>query len=163
MADHIVTRATRKLVTRAPAHVQLPDPFHGLPAITRAQLLTIGPTWSERWRLCDPKLSKEQKRDLLIDILFERRREYDHQLAQRRHLVYRQAVDTAYQTGKAMPLPPQLLYSTSLKQMNRQRRLQDERENQIREAYFQRRREQEQRVAEMDDDDEPPRKRGRGR
>lgn len=118
------------------------------------------PTWSERWKLCNPELSQEQKRDVLLDILFERRQQYDHQLAVRRQTVYRQAVNSAYESGKPIPLPPHTLHSTSLRQMTRQRRLQDDREQQIREAYFQRRMEQ---GAEPDDDDEPKRKRGRSR
>lgn len=160
MADHIITRAHQKLVVRAPG--QTPNPFHGLGSYHRAQLLTMRPTWSERWRLCDPKLSTEQKRDVLLDILFERRQQFEHELKQRRHAVYRQAVDTAYQAGKPMPLPPEVLYSTSLKQMSRHRRLQDEREHHIREAYLQRRRERETPTIDMDDD-EPPRRRGRTR
>lgn len=138
----------------------LPDPFHGLPPYARLQLITMRPTWSERWKLCDPHLSQDQKRDILLDILFERRQQYDHQLAVRRQAVYRQAVDSAYEAGKPMPLPPHTLHSTSLRQMTRLRRLQDEREQQIREAYFQRRQERE---TEPDDDDEPRRNRGRSR
>lgn len=68
MADHIITRANRRLIDRAGPHLQIPDPFHGLSPFHRIQLLTLTPTWSERWRLCDPKLDAEQKRDVLLGI-----------------------------------------------------------------------------------------------
>ena len=56
---------------------QLPDPLSGLSAFERRKLLTMRPTWSERHRMAIPYKTKQERVDVLIDILFERREAYD--------------------------------------------------------------------------------------
>ncbi len=165
MPDHLITRAHRNLIDRSPPYLELPDPFHGLTTFHRLQLLTMAPSWSERWRMGDPKLTKEQKRDLLIDILFERRKAFDHEMELRIQQAQAQRREHRFRTGQTVPLPAGTLTTTAMKNMARQRQLRDQKELEIRDAYFRRRRDdaRRQELASEHDDDEPRRRRGRGR
>lgn len=51
------------------------DPFEGLYHYQVRSILTMRPTWSERWRMAGP-MSAETRRDVLTAILMERRRDY---------------------------------------------------------------------------------------
>lgn len=159
MADHIITRANRRLIDRASPAIELPDPFHGLSAFHRIHLLTMPPTWSERWKLCDPGLDNDDKRDVLLDILFERRRAFDHQVDLRRRQTHAQRIEHFYKTNQPFPITDHALDSTSLKALVKERQLADSRETEIRMAYYARRLQREQ----GDDEDQPTRKRGRSR
>lgn len=77
-----------------------PDPLDGLSAYERMKLLTMRPSWSERLRLCKPELTKEEKRDLVVDILFERRKAYDEWFHARTQIVAMQRAENRYATGE---------------------------------------------------------------
>lgn len=77
-----------------------PDPLDGLSGYERMKLLTMRPTWSERLRLCNPELSREEKRDLMIDVLYERREAYDRWFHARCQTIALQRAENRYATNE---------------------------------------------------------------
>jgi len=53
------------------------DPFERLSAYEKKLILSMPPSWSERYRMRNPRLSKPEREDLLLTILLERRRLYE--------------------------------------------------------------------------------------
>lgn len=53
------------------------DPFDRLSAYEKKLILSMVPSWSERYRMRNPRLTKAERENLLLTILLERRRLYE--------------------------------------------------------------------------------------
>lgn len=53
------------------------DPFERLSSYEKKLILTMAPSWSERSRMRNPRLTKPERENLLLTILMERRRLYE--------------------------------------------------------------------------------------
>lgn len=53
------------------------DPFSRLSAYEKKLLLSMVPSWSERYRMRNPRLSRNERETLLLTILLERRRLFE--------------------------------------------------------------------------------------
>ncbi len=53
------------------------DPFERLSAYEKKLILSMPPSWSERYRMRNPRLTNPERENLLLTILIERRRLYE--------------------------------------------------------------------------------------
>lgn len=120
---------------------RLPDPLFGLSAFERRRLLTMRPTWKERHRMCNPTLSREDRRTLVIQILFERRQAYDRELDARIKAVQLARAHNRYETGEHH-LTDHAAYSSTALSVLALRRLEREAQEQHYCAAYLRRRQQ---------------------
>jgi hypothetical protein len=132
-----VTRGYQKLVT--PSAQPLPDPLHGLSAYERRSILLMTPTWSERHRMCKPGQTKEQRRDVLMDILFERRHAYDVEFHARCKRAELERANNRYLYNEQHLTEFKPAISTALKTVHDRRSDQDTREQNIRQDYLRQR------------------------
>ncbi|MBX9862396.1 MAG: hypothetical protein K2Y42_06540 [Hyphomicrobium sp.] len=59
-------------------HIKAPhDPFERLSAYEKKLILSMAPSWSERYRMRNPRLTTQEREALLLTILLERRRLYE--------------------------------------------------------------------------------------
>lgn len=129
-----VTRGYRKLI--ATSTQPLPDPLHGLSAYERRGILFMQPTWSERHRMCKPGQSAEARRDVLMNILFERRHAYDVEFHDRCKKVELERANNRYLYNEQHLTEFKPAITTALKTVHDRRHDQDAREQHIRQDYL---------------------------
>lgn len=128
-----VTRGFQSLIGKS--RQPLPDPLHGLSAFERQRLLLMRPTWSERHRMCQPGRSKEERLDTLLEILFERRHQYDVEFHARCKRVELERANNRYLYNEQHLTEFKPAITTALTVVNTQRRDRDARELHIRDEY----------------------------
>ena len=128
-----VTRSYQNLV--GTSRTPLPDPLHGLSAFERQRLLLMRPTWSERHRMCQPNRSKEERTDTLLEILFERRHQYDVEFHARCKHAELERANNRYLYNEQHLTEFKPAITTALTAVHTQRREQDNREQHIRDQY----------------------------
>lgn len=97
------------------------DPLEGLSAWEKRQLILQPPTWSERWRLCEPFLSREQREDLVRTILSERRETYERAFMQQLARAERLRAEIRYAEQTVHLTEFKLLATTAMKGAHRAR------------------------------------------
>lgn len=97
------------------------DPLAGLSAWEKKQLIFQRPTWSERWRMSEPFMTKQQRHDLITTILQERREAYDRAFdAQVRRATLARA-ERRYRDGEVHLTEFKLLSGTAMRTAHEQR------------------------------------------
>lgn len=140
---------------------QLPDPLHGLSPYIRQKLLTMRPTWSERHRMAIPYATKEERLDVLIDILFERRAAYDREFHQRCKQAEYERANQRYLDNEQHLTDHRQHSSTALSAIKQRRHQQEAEEQHIRAEYFRRREQRNQYAEEQRLNSQPDKKRKR--
>lgn len=116
------------------------DPLAGLSGWEKQQLILQPPTWSERWRMSEPFMGKEQRRELVLTILLERREAYDKAFAEKVQEATRRRAERRYQDGEQALTDFKWLSGTALRAAQEQRH-RDRHEGAYRDLVEQRRHE----------------------